>query len=266
MPPSQRRREPLARAAQEHRAAAREDAADYGVTARSRRSIPGRPSRRTRSSPEAGTKVLKVAGLADDLALGLVAQGAHHRADPRQEPHRLRAARTTQRMPVNLRELDRGPALPEAAKAPLPVVLGRDIVGAPFYADLASMPHVIVAGATGAGKSVGLNVMLVEPAVPAHARRAAAADDRSRRSSSSRRSTASRTCCLPVVTDMKQAATALQVGGRRDGAALPAVRQRRHEEHRRPTTAGSKRVRRGELPAPRAGEGRAPSTPTASRW
>jgi S-DNA-T family DNA segregation ATPase FtsK/SpoIIIE len=41
------------------------------------------------------------------------------------------------------------------------VVLGRDIVGAPFFADLASMPHVIVAGATGAGKSVGLNVMLV---------------------------------------------------------------------------------------------------------
>jgi S-DNA-T family DNA segregation ATPase FtsK/SpoIIIE len=46
-------------------------------------------------------------------------------------------------------------------KAPLPCVLGRDIVGAPFFADLASMPHVIVAGATGAGKSVGLNVMLV---------------------------------------------------------------------------------------------------------
>ena len=39
-------------------------------------------------------------------------------------------------------------------------MLGRDIVGNPVYADLASMPHVIVAGATGAGKSVGLNVML----------------------------------------------------------------------------------------------------------
>src|SRR3954451_15646482 len=46
-------------------------------------------------------------------------------------------------------------------KAPLPCVLGRDIIGAPYFADLASMPHVIVAGATGAGKSVGLNVMLV---------------------------------------------------------------------------------------------------------
>ena len=45
-------------------------------------------------------------------------------------------------------------------KSPLPCVLGRDIIGAPFFADLAGMPHVIVAGATGAGKSVGLNVML----------------------------------------------------------------------------------------------------------
>jgi S-DNA-T family DNA segregation ATPase FtsK/SpoIIIE len=44
--------------------------------------------------------------------------------------------------------------------APLPIVLGRDIQGHPVYADLAAMPHMIVAGATGAGKSVGLNVML----------------------------------------------------------------------------------------------------------
>jgi S-DNA-T family DNA segregation ATPase FtsK/SpoIIIE len=62
---------------------------------------------------------------------------------------------------VNLRELVEDSRFAKLAeKVPLPVVLGRDIVGAPFYADLASMPHVIVAGATGAGKSVGLNVML----------------------------------------------------------------------------------------------------------
>jgi S-DNA-T family DNA segregation ATPase FtsK/SpoIIIE len=66
-----------------------------------------------------------------------------------------------QRIPVNLRELVEDSRFASLAdKVPLPVVLGRDIVGAPCYADLASMPHVIVAGATGAGKSVGLNVML----------------------------------------------------------------------------------------------------------
>jgi len=60
---------------------------------------------------------------------------------------------------VNLRELIDSREFMEM-KAPLPCVLGRDIIGRPFFADLASMPHVIVAGATGAGKSVGLNVML----------------------------------------------------------------------------------------------------------
>ncbi len=89
------------------------------------------------------------------------------------------------------------------------MVLGRDIVGAPFYADLASMPHVIVAGATGAGKSVGLNVMLssllfkrtpqelrllmIDPKVV----ELAPFDGIPH-------------MLLPVVTDMKQAATALR--------------------------------------------------------
>ena len=63
------------------------------------------------------------------------------------------------RVPVTLRDLVEDRRF-QTFDAPLPVVLGRDILGNPFYADLASMPHVIVAGATGAGKSVGLNVML----------------------------------------------------------------------------------------------------------
>src|SRR5690606_32542619 len=43
---------------------------------------------------------------------------------------------------------------------PLPIALGKDIAGQPYYGDLSKMPHLLVAGATGAGKSVGLNVML----------------------------------------------------------------------------------------------------------
>ena len=97
----------------------------------------------------------------------------------------------------------------QSLDAPLPVVLGRDILGNPVYADLASMPHVIVAGATGAGKSVGLNVMLlsllyrrspdelrllmIDPKVVE-----LAPFDRIPH------------MLLPVVTDMKQAATALK--------------------------------------------------------
>jgi S-DNA-T family DNA segregation ATPase FtsK/SpoIIIE len=62
-------------------------------------------------------------------------------------------------VPVNFRELVEDRRFAEA-KGALPVILGRDIVGAPVYEDLAAMPHLLVAGATGAGKSVGLNVML----------------------------------------------------------------------------------------------------------
>ena len=109
--------------------------------------------------PAEGTKVSKVAGLADDLALGLSCKVRIVAPIPGKSrigfelPNR-------ERIPVSLRELVEDPRFQEM-NVPLPVVLGRDIVGAPFYADLASMPHVIVAGATGAGKSVGLNVMLV---------------------------------------------------------------------------------------------------------
>jgi S-DNA-T family DNA segregation ATPase FtsK/SpoIIIE len=48
----------------------------------------------------------------------------------------------------------------EKQAGPLPIALGKDIAGQPYYGDLSKMPHLLVAGATGAGKSVGLNVML----------------------------------------------------------------------------------------------------------
>src|SRR5206468_11645000 len=112
------------------------------------------------------------------------------------------------RVPVSLRDLVEDARF-TGLTAPLPVVLGRDHVGAPYFADLASMPHVIVAGATGAGKSVGLNVMLssllfkrtpdelrllmIDPKVV----ELAPFDGIPH-------------MLLPVVTDMKQAATALR--------------------------------------------------------
>ncbi len=157
--------------------------------------------------PAEGTKVSKVASLADDLALGLSCTVRIIAPIPGKSrigfelPNR-------ERIPVNLRELVEDRRFKEAS-VPLPVVLGRDIVGAPYYADLASMPHVIVAGATGAGKSVGLNVMLtslltrrgpdelrmlmIDPKVVE-----LAPFDRIPH------------MLLPVVTDMKQAATALK--------------------------------------------------------
>jgi len=183
--------------------------ADYGVTGRVEEIHPGPTVTTYEVAPAVGTKVSKVAGLSDDLALGLSRKVRIIAPIPGKSRIGFEVPNET-RAPVNLRELLEDERFDDLARsAPLPVVLGRDIVGAPFYADLASMPHVIVAGATGAGKSVGLNVMLasllfrrspedlrllmIDPKVVE-----LAPFDRIPH------------LLLPVVTDMKQAAQALK--------------------------------------------------------
>ncbi len=134
--------------------------ADYGVSAKVEEIHPGPTVTTYEVSAQAGTKVSKVASLADDLALGLSRKVRIIAPIPGKSRIGFELP-NDERIAVNLKELvedQRFIALSE--RAPLPVVLGRDIVGAPFYADLASFPHIILAGATGAGKSVGLNVML----------------------------------------------------------------------------------------------------------
>lgn len=134
--------------------------ADYGVTGKVEEIHPGPTVTTYEVAPAPGTKVSKVSGLSDDLALGLSRKVRIIAPIPGKSRIGFEIP-NDERVPVNLRELVEDERFQKLAKkAPLPVVLGRDIVGAPFYADLASMPHVIVAGATGAGKSVGLNVML----------------------------------------------------------------------------------------------------------
>ncbi len=182
---------------------------DYGVTGKVEEIHPGPTVTTYEVAPQAGTKVSKVAGLSDDLALGLSRKVRIIAPIPGKARIGFELP-NDERVPVNLRELIEDKRFAKLAeKAPLPVVLGRDIVGAPFYADLASMPHVIVAGATGAGKSVGLNVMLasllyhrtpeelrmlmIDPKVV----ELAPFDGIPH-------------LLLPVVTDMKQAATALK--------------------------------------------------------
>ncbi len=182
---------------------------DYGVTGKVEEIHPGPTVTTYEVAPQAGTKVSKVAGLSDDLALGLSRKVRIIAPIPGKSRIGFELP-NDERVPVNLRELIEDKRFAKLAeKAPLPVVLGRDIVGAPFYADLASMPHVIVAGATGAGKSVGLNVMLtsilyhrspeelrmlmIDPKVV----ELAPFDGIPH-------------LLLPVVTDMKQAATALK--------------------------------------------------------
>jgi S-DNA-T family DNA segregation ATPase FtsK/SpoIIIE len=133
--------------------------ADYGVSGKVEEIHPGPTVTTFEVSPAAGTKVSKVAGLADDLALGLSRKVRIVAPIPGKNRIGFEIP-NEQRVPVSMRELVEDRRFVEM-NAPLPCVLGRDIIGAPYFADLASMPHVIVAGATGAGKSVGLNVMLI---------------------------------------------------------------------------------------------------------
>lgn len=131
---------------------------DYKVTGKVEEILPGPVVTTFEVSPVAGTKVSRVASLADDLALALAKKVRIVAPIPGKNRIGFELP-NDKRVPVNLRDLVEDRRF-QTLDVPLPVVLGRDIVGNPVYADLASMPHTIVAGATGAGKSVGLNVML----------------------------------------------------------------------------------------------------------
>ncbi len=110
------------------------------------------------ASLAAGTKLAKVVGLADDLSLTF---GRKVRVVPSRLGRVGFEVGNEARTAVGLRELVESDGFHTAtSEMALPVVLGRDVRGEGVYADLAEMPHVLAAGATGAGKSVGLNVML----------------------------------------------------------------------------------------------------------
>jgi S-DNA-T family DNA segregation ATPase FtsK/SpoIIIE len=133
--------------------------ADYKIVGKVEEILPGPTVTTFEVSPQAGTKVSRIAALADDLALALACKVRIVAPIPGKNRVGFELP-NAKRKKLFLRDLIDDRHFQELDK-PLPVVLGRDIVGKPVYADLADMPHVIVAGATGAGKSVGLNVMLI---------------------------------------------------------------------------------------------------------
>jgi S-DNA-T family DNA segregation ATPase FtsK/SpoIIIE len=105
----------------------------------------------------AGTKLSRVIGLADDLALAF---GKKVRVVPsRLGRIGFEVARDV-RATVGLRELVEDLKF-QSMKASLPIVIGRDVRGEGVFMDLAEAPHMIVAGSTGSGKSVGINTLLV---------------------------------------------------------------------------------------------------------
>ncbi|HUU81787.1 MAG TPA: DNA translocase FtsK 4TM domain-containing protein [Acidobacteriota bacterium] len=133
--------------------------ADFGVEGEVVEILPGPVITMYEFKPAPGIKISKVAGLSDDLALTLQAPSIRIVA-----PIPGKAAigieiPNNQREMVFLKEV-LSSAVYRNSNDRLPLALGKDITGAPVVTDLARMPHLLVAGATGTGKSVSINTMI----------------------------------------------------------------------------------------------------------
>ncbi|MGP8050423.1 MAG: DNA translocase FtsK 4TM domain-containing protein [Desulfobaccales bacterium] len=110
--------------------------------------------------PALGVKISKITGLADDLALALKALSIRIVAPVPGKGVLGIEIPNPKRQVVALREILSDAAYQKSASR-LTLALGKDIMGAPEVTDLAKMPHLLIAGATGSGKSVGLNAMIL---------------------------------------------------------------------------------------------------------
>lgn len=109
--------------------------------------------------PAPGIKASRVIGLADDIARNMSAISARVSSIPGRTVMGIELPNADRQM-VSFREMI-GSETFVNSKGLLPIILGKDIAGEPIVADLATMPHLLVAGTTGSGKSVGLNAILL---------------------------------------------------------------------------------------------------------
>ena len=110
--------------------------------------------------PGAGVKAGRIVALADDLAMSMRAPSIRVAPIPGKGAVGVEVPNPTARM-VTLREmLESGEWERARGRASLPIALGRDLEGKPIVADLSKMPHLLIAGATGTGKSVTINTII----------------------------------------------------------------------------------------------------------
>jgi S-DNA-T family DNA segregation ATPase FtsK/SpoIIIE len=134
--------------------------ADFGVSAQVTAVYPGPVITRFEIQPAAGVKVSRISNLAKDLARSLAVISVRVvEVIPGKSVVGIEIPNEDREI-VNFREVLSSKAF-DQSKSPLTLALGHDISGQPIVADLAKMPHLLVAGTTGSGKSVGVNAMLL---------------------------------------------------------------------------------------------------------
>ncbi len=133
---------------------------DFGISAEVVAVYPGPVVTRFEIQPAPGIKVSRISNLAKDLARSLsVISVRVVEVIPGKSVVGIEIPNEDREI-VNFREVLSSTVF-EESKSPLTLALGHDISGQPIVADLAKMPHLLVAGTTGSGKSVGVNCLLL---------------------------------------------------------------------------------------------------------
>jgi S-DNA-T family DNA segregation ATPase FtsK/SpoIIIE len=132
---------------------------DFGVRGTIEKVRPGPVVTLYELEPAPGTRTSRVIGLADDIARSMSAISVRIATVPGRSVIGIELPNARQET-VYLRELLASKAF-EDSRAKLPLVAGKDIGGVPVIVDLARMPHLLIAGTTGSGKSVALNAMIL---------------------------------------------------------------------------------------------------------
>jgi len=180
---------------------------DFGVDVRVVAASPGPVITRYEIEPAVGVKGAQVVNLAKDLARSLSLVSIRVVETIPGKNFMALELPNAKRQTIRLSEI-LGSAVYNDAHSQLTLGLGKDIVGNPVVADLAKMPHLLVAGTTGAGKSVGINAMILSLLYKAEARDVRLIMIDPKMLEMSVYEGIPHLLC-PVVTDMKQAANAL---------------------------------------------------------
>lgn len=132
---------------------------DFGISGVVRAIQPGPVVTMFEFEPVAGTRVSKIASLESDLALSMSALSIRIIAPiPGKNAVGIEIPNKN-RQSVSIKELLQTSEF-KNSKSPLTAALGKDVIGRPYMSDICKMPHLLVAGTTGSGKSVGINTMI----------------------------------------------------------------------------------------------------------